>query len=656
MIYKRLGRTGLEISRLSFGAMRLPTDEKGQPDPEESVRVIHRAFDLGVNYIDSAVMYCQHQSEAIIGQALKGWRDRVYVSTKNHYYGPDEKTWWANLENSLKKLDVDYIDAYHTHSINWKKWEEGVKGPNRVLSWMTKAYDQGLIRHICCSFHGSAEDLEKIVDTGAFESVTLQYNLLDRSLEPVFPRIVEKDMGIVVMGPVGGGRLGGESEALRGMLEGAHSVPEVALRFVLANPYVTAAISGMNAIAQVEENCAVGARPESLSEAEHEQVLTTLERFKGLADLYCTGCDYCMPCPHGVDISGTFLTLNTERVYGLEKHAQQRYKGLVGKPTYCVACGACEPKCPQNIPIRVQLREAAARFDPAYGRMALGLSPVARTSEGIQFRAQCHNLSDAPAKATVRLSAANGLRVSPDRFEVTIGEPFQVQKERFVVAGTPANGVIRLNASIHDAAGSRTESKLFAVSQCLHVRSAGALREASEDAVPLSIKRAEQVYQGEQKLHDPYGLKAWAAYTSQGLLLLVQVQDGDADVTVNLDVVLDLRNRRADLPPGYHENMWLLRLSSAAGARAEVRVPRGELDARLVALERSPIAGGAEWRVAIPWEALGGYSPKPNAGFGFEIAVAVTTSEGEVAFRAGWSAHPRAPRDATPLGTLFLEA
>src|SRR5690554_5001348 len=107
MIYKRMGRTDLNVSRLGFGAMRLPSLPDGNPDPEESVRIIHRAFELGVNYIDTAVMYCNHQSQKVVGQALKGWRDKVILSTKNHYRGADKSEWRKNLEDSLRLLDVD---------------------------------------------------------------------------------------------------------------------------------------------------------------------------------------------------------------------------------------------------------------------------------------------------------------------------------------------------------------------------------------------------------------------------------------------------------------------------------------------------------------------------------------------------------------------
>lgn len=379
MVYKRLGRTGLEISRLSFGAMRLPQKDDGKPDAEESIRIIHRAFELGVNYIDTAVMYCQHQSEAIVGQALKGWRDRVYVSTKNHYRGADEKAWWGNLENSLDRLDVEYIDVYNIHGINWSSWERWVKGPNQILSWMHKAHEQGLIRHVCCSFHDSAEVLEKIVDADAFSSVTLQYNLLDRSLESVFPKMAEKDIGIVVMGPVGGGRLGAESENLMMLLDGARSTPEIALRFVLDNPHVTAAISGMSSLTHVEENCAVGARSEPLSDIEREKVMTTLDRYKGLADLYCTGCNYCMPCPHGVDIPGTFSAVNMDRVYGLADHAKNHYGGSSANPPVAQRAARANRSVPRIFPSECNCRKRLRGSTRPTGRWASRLTPsVAR--------------------------------------------------------------------------------------------------------------------------------------------------------------------------------------------------------------------------------------------------------------------------------------
>lgn len=364
MLYRTLGRTGLEVSQLGFGAMRLPMTGEGDDkrvDDEKAVPMIHRAFESGVNYIDTAVGYCNSDSQRAVGEALKGWRDKVVLSTKNHEYD-DEKRWWQNLEDSLERLQVDCIDIYNHHGINWRRYTEDVEP--RVRKWMARARDQGMIRHICCSFHDDSEGLMKLIETGYPASITLQYNLLDRQLEEGIARAREKGIGVVVMGPVGGGRLGADSEVLRGMVRGVERVPELALRFVLSNPNVTVALSGMSTMQQVEENLATCEGEAALSESDKALLAEHIERLEKMADLYCTGCKYCLPCPQNVDIPRIFDFYNTGRVWGLWDIARKHYgnmsrDGNSGKPAdACVGCGQCEDKCPQNIPIRRQLKEA----------------------------------------------------------------------------------------------------------------------------------------------------------------------------------------------------------------------------------------------------------------------------------------------------------
>jgi predicted aldo/keto reductase-like oxidoreductase len=134
----------------------------------------------------------------------------------------------------------------------------------------------------------------------------------------------------------------------------------MALRFVLANPNVSCAISGMNTVEMVEENVAAASRPEPLSEAERAAVAEALEERKRLAELYCTGCNYCMPCPHGVDIPGNFSLMNYHRLFGLHEYGAAQYAEMGEKGKWasaCQECGECEPKCPQHIPIIEQLKE-----------------------------------------------------------------------------------------------------------------------------------------------------------------------------------------------------------------------------------------------------------------------------------------------------------
>lgn len=366
MLYRTLGKTGLEVSQLGFGAMRLPMTGEGNDrvvDRELAVPMIHRAFEAGVNYIDTAIGYCNSDSERAVGDALKGWRDRVIVSTKNHYYGEDEKEWWQHLENSLERLGVEYLDIYNHHGISWERYVKEVEP--RVGKWMRKAYDQGLVKHICCSWHDTCENLVKFIDSGYPESLTVQYNMLDQSLADAIAYAKEKNVGLVVMGPVGGGRLGIRSEVLEKLLPGIERVPELALRFVLSNPNVSMALSGMSTMEQVEENIAVCSDAISLSEADAAAIEEHLERMKEMAKLYCTGCKYCLPCPQDVAIPKIFERYNMGRVYGLWEHAKKVY-GRIGtnewdtgtKADACIECGQCEEKCPQNIPIMKQLKEA----------------------------------------------------------------------------------------------------------------------------------------------------------------------------------------------------------------------------------------------------------------------------------------------------------
>jgi len=364
MQYRVLGRTGLKISALGFGGMRFKmVDEHVNQDL--AVAALRRAMDLGVNYLDSAVGYCNSESEMTIGKALKGRRDGMVVSTKYPTWNPYTKK--ADdcrriIEQSLSRLDVEFIDVYHMHSLNWDSAQE-VLASGGAVDGARKAKEEGLIRHLAFSFHDDPQRMKDIIDAAPdFEVVTCQYNLLDRANEESMAYAHEKGLGVVVMGPVAGGRLGFPSEQIINMLPGGtKSSPELALRFVLANPSVTVALSGMNTVEMVEENAATASREEPLSADEKQRVLAMLEENKRLADLYCTGCGYCMPCPNGVNIPECFRLMNLHRVYGLTDAAQQRYRGFGDEGNLnagaCLECGQCEPKCPQKIPIIEQLKE-----------------------------------------------------------------------------------------------------------------------------------------------------------------------------------------------------------------------------------------------------------------------------------------------------------
>jgi hypothetical protein len=360
MHYKPFGNTGVKLSALGFGAMRLPGDE------EQAITLMRRAFDLGVNYIDSAPYYCDKKSEILVGKAIKGYRDKVYISTKNPIENDSGADWTGRLEHSLKQLDTDYIDFYHFWGIGlkgFKHWETLTDGP---LQAAQKALDQGMIKFLSFSYHDSAENLKYIADSGRFSSCLIQYNLLDRSNEENLAYMKEKGIGVVVMGPVGGGRLGSPSEVIRGLLkEKPASTAEMALRFVLANDNVNVALSGMGTVQMVEENVKIASKAGHLTPEELTQVKAMMEENKKLAELYCTSCDYCKPCPANINIPHIFGMMNTHRVYGLTDHAKSAYTAMMrgegwvksADATKCTECGACEEKCPQKLPVMKQLKE-----------------------------------------------------------------------------------------------------------------------------------------------------------------------------------------------------------------------------------------------------------------------------------------------------------
>ena len=375
MQYKIFGKTGISMSALGFGAMRLPMDEKGEKvDYEKATPMIHHAFDLGVNYIDTAPGYCNEDSEVAVGKALKGWRDKVYLSTKNPIQDASGDNWRKRLEGSLKKLDVDDIDFYHMWGISLETFREKVDVPSGPVEAAMKALDEGLIKHLSFSFHDNkAENMKPIIDSGYFSSVLLQYNFLDRSNEEMIEYAAQKGLGVVAMGPIGGGRLGAPSKELRHIMgREVHSTAETALRYVLANPNVHIALSGMENMEMVTENAKVASIKGTLTEAEHANIEKMMVENRKLADLYCTGCNYCLPCPQKVNIPLVFELMNYHKVYGITDYSKKEYafmdtpfedrtqqwmidRGYNGAK--CTECGACVKKCPQNLDIIEQLKE-----------------------------------------------------------------------------------------------------------------------------------------------------------------------------------------------------------------------------------------------------------------------------------------------------------
>ncbi|MDR1565419.1 MAG: aldo/keto reductase [Oscillospiraceae bacterium] len=370
MQYRKFGKTGLDVSVLGFGCMRLPQIESEGKliyDEDESIRMIHRGIELGINYFDTAPYYCEHISENIVGKALKGKRESVYLSTKNPIDNASGDDFEKRLEASLKKLDTDYIDFYHFWGITLEQWESKIDVPDGPLARALKLKERGVLKYLSFSFHDKPENMLEIIKRGQehIASLLCQYNLLDRSNEAGIKFANEQGLGVVIMGPVGGGRLGIPSKAVADLLPGkVQSSPELALRFVLNNPAVSIALSGMSSMEQLEQNCSIASNSAPLSDSEMAQISSALEQNKKLMDLYCTGCNYCMPCPAGINIPEVFRFMNYHRVYGITDYARGEYQSIGKVPwlefkdaSACVDCGACEDKCPQKLEIRKQLKQ-----------------------------------------------------------------------------------------------------------------------------------------------------------------------------------------------------------------------------------------------------------------------------------------------------------
>jgi predicted aldo/keto reductase-like oxidoreductase len=341
----------------------------GHVDQDLAIATLRRAMALGVNYFDSAVGYCNSESEMVLGKALKGRREGIVVSTK---YPPWGRSCTAEdcrmlLEQSLSRFDIDCIDVYHMHGLDWETARKEL-GKGMAIEAARRAKEEGLVRHLGFSFHDDPKRMIDIIEAAPdFDVVTCQYNLLDQSNRESMAYAREKGLGVVVMGPVGGGRLGFPSEKLQGLLPGKiTSTPALALRFVLSNTDVAVALSGMNTPEMVEENAATASTAGPLSDEEMRRVVEMIEENRRLSDLYCTGCGYCMPCPNGVNIPESFRLMNLHRVWALTASARERYTWFDEESeknrsaAACVECGECEPKCPQKIPIIEQLRETHA--------------------------------------------------------------------------------------------------------------------------------------------------------------------------------------------------------------------------------------------------------------------------------------------------------
>jgi len=368
MLYRKFGRTGIYVSILGFGAMRLPLKEIKENsivDEELSIKIIHKCLKSGINYIDTAYGYCKGESEVMVGKAIKNYqRNKVYISTKSPVGLIEKRDDYRRfLEEQLKKLNTDYIDFYHFHSLNWQNFQEKVLKLN-LLDEAIKAKEEGLIKHISFSFHDRPENMKKIIEEGEiFETVLCQYNLIDRTNEEMIEYAFKKGLGVAVMGPVAGGRLS-EFPYLMDVFKEKYKTPvEIALKFVFSNKNVSVALSGMNSVEMVKENVNTANSSKFLTRREIDLIKEIIDKRKKEGEIPCTKCQYCMPCPQNIPIPFIFNLFNLFIILGSE-NPKNVYKNIGikqdekwKKADVCLECGQCEEKCPQKIKIRKELKK-----------------------------------------------------------------------------------------------------------------------------------------------------------------------------------------------------------------------------------------------------------------------------------------------------------
>jgi len=333
MEYRILGKTGLKISRMGFGGIPIQ-----RIDAQGTKALMQQLAEAGVNYIDTARGYTV--SEQFLGEALEGIRDKFVLATKS--MARNKEGMAADIETSLGNLRTDYIELYQVHNPNMEQLEQ-VIAEGGALEALLEAKAAGKIGHIGLTAH-SLEVFEKALTLDWVETIMFPYNIVETQGEALIAACAEKNIGFIDMKPLAGGAI--EDAAL-------------AMRFVVANPAVDVVIPGMADPAEIEQNLAAVNNEAPLSEEE----LAAIDQVRAqLGTQFCRRCNYCAPCTVGIAIPNVFLMQGYLERYGLAGWAQSRYDAMPVKASACIQCGACEPRCPYQLPIREMLKVAAEKF------------------------------------------------------------------------------------------------------------------------------------------------------------------------------------------------------------------------------------------------------------------------------------------------------
>ena len=333
MEYTVLGKTGLKISKIGFGGIPIQRIKQ-----EEARPLFETLVELGINYLDTARAYTV--SEEYIGAAMEGLRDRFVVATKSSSKTREDMA--RDIETSLKNLRTDYIDLYQVHNPGMEALDT-IVGEGGALEALLEAKAAGKIGHLGLTCH-SVQVFERALELPWVETIMFPYNIVETQGEELIRRCREKNIGFIDMKPLAGGAI---------------EDGELALRFVLNNPDVTVTIPGMYSVDEIRQNAAVAGNKSPLTAEEQEKID---EVRKQLGSNFCRRCNYCAPCTVGIQIPSVFLFAGYLERYGLADWARQRYATLDVKASACIDCGACETRCPYELPIRQMLKKSAEEF------------------------------------------------------------------------------------------------------------------------------------------------------------------------------------------------------------------------------------------------------------------------------------------------------
>ncbi|MBR1771288.1 MAG: aldo/keto reductase [Lachnospiraceae bacterium] len=376
----RKDRYGNELSILGYGCMRFST-KGGKIDLEKAEQEILAAFQAGVNYYDTAYIYSG--SEAALGEILKrnNLRDQVYIATKlPHYLIKNRESLDKYFEEQLKRLCTDHVDYYLMHMLTDVKTWDRLKALG-IVEWLQEKQRKGAIRQVGFSYHGNSDMFIALCDAYDWDFCQIQYNYLDEHSQAGKKGLhyaASKGLPVVIMEPLRGGKLVNllppKAKALFADYPVKLSPAAWAFRWLWNQPEVTCVLSGMNSLEMVQENVRIASEAEadSFTEEDHALIAKVVQEINATTKVGCTGCRYCMPCPKGVDIPGSFAAYNRIASDG-KMEAFREYFMCTGlrkdsaAASNCIACGKCEQHCPQYIEIRKELKNVRKAFEgPIY--------------------------------------------------------------------------------------------------------------------------------------------------------------------------------------------------------------------------------------------------------------------------------------------------